>query len=78
MIDYNVNTAEPVDIRDVSVDLSLPKHERIASYVRQVKNPYYVKYGNITIKQRFTKDGPTLADCFYRLSGLGEPQTRPS
>ena len=29
-----------VDIRDVSVDKELPKEERIAAFVRQIKNPY--------------------------------------
>lgn len=29
-----------VDIRTVTVDKSLPKEERIADFVRQIKNPY--------------------------------------
>ena len=28
------------DIRDVSVDQSLSKEERIAEFLRQIKNPY--------------------------------------
>ena len=28
------------DIRDVSVDPKLPKEERIAEFLRQIKNPY--------------------------------------
>ena len=28
------------DIRDVTVDPKLPKDERIAEFLRQIKNPY--------------------------------------
>ena len=28
------------DIRDVTVDPKLPKEERIAEFLRQIKNPY--------------------------------------
>ena len=28
------------DIRDVTVDPNLPKEERIAEFLRQIKNPY--------------------------------------
>ena len=31
---------ELVDIRDVSVNKDLPKEERIADFVKQIKNPY--------------------------------------
>ena len=34
-----------VDIQDVSVDPNLPKEERIAEFVRQIKNPYCFKCG---------------------------------
>ena len=34
------HTDELVDIREVSVDKNLPKEERIAAFIRQIKNPY--------------------------------------
>lgn len=34
-----IHTDELVDIREVSVDKNLPKEERIAAFIRQIKNP---------------------------------------
>ena len=33
-------TDELVDIREVAVDKALPKEERIAAFLHQIKNPY--------------------------------------
>ncbi len=59
-----------VDIKDVSVDKSLPKDERIAEYVRQIRNPFYFKCGKYTIRARFAENGPSLEDCLQRLVAL--------
>lgn len=56
-----------VDIRDVSVDAALPKEERIAEFVRQIKNPYRFRCGAFKVTAKFNKDGPTLEDCLSRL-----------
>ena len=56
------NSAELVDIRDVNVDKNLPKQERIAEYIRQIKNPYHFKCGKFTVKVRFAESGPSLED----------------
>ena len=61
------NTAELVDIRTVHVDKDLPKQERIAEYIRQIKDPYHFKCGKFTVKVRFADSGPTLEDCLQRL-----------
>ena len=63
----NNNNAELVDIRDVSVDKNLPKHERIAEYIRQIKDPYHFKCGKFIVTARFAESGPTLEDCLQRL-----------
>ncbi|MGM9652198.1 MAG: DUF6870 family protein [Eubacteriales bacterium] len=52
-----------VDIRDVSVDKTLPKEERIASFVRQIKNPYRFRCGDFVVNASFTGSGKTLEDC---------------
>ncbi len=59
-----------IDIRDVSVDKNLPKEERIAEYVRQIRNPLCFKCGKFTVQVRFTQNGPTLEDCLQRLVAL--------
>ena len=33
------------DIRDVSVNKDLPREERIAEFVRQIRDPYHFKCG---------------------------------
>ena len=58
----------PVDIRDVQVDKDLPKQERIAEYVRQIRNPYHFRCGKFTITARFSETGTTLEDCLRRLA----------
>lgn len=35
-----IKAEELVDIRTVSVDMDLPKEERISEFVRQIRNPY--------------------------------------
>jgi len=63
----NIKSAELVDIREVSVDKDLPKQERIAEYIRQIKNPYRYKCGKFTIIEKHTVGGPSLEDCLRRL-----------
>ena len=55
--------AEPlVDINDVSVDKNLPKHERIAEFVRQIKNPHRFKCGKFTIITKYADNGVSLEE----------------
>lgn len=49
-----------VDIRDVEVDPELPKEERIRSFVRQIRNPYCFKVGNVVVKTTFADTDVTL------------------
>ena len=52
-----------VDIRTVAVDKSLPKEERIADFVRQIKNPYRFRCGDFVVNASFARNGATLEDC---------------
>ena len=56
-----------VDIRDVSVDQSLPKEERIAEFLRQIKNPYCFRCGKFTVRARFADNGVSLEDCLKQI-----------
>lgn len=58
---------ELVDIRTVSVSKELPKEERIAEFVRQIKNPYCFRCGDFTVRASFASDGVTIEE---RLQGL--------
>lgn len=66
------NKDELVDISDVHVDPNLPPEERLAEFVRQIKNPYLYKCGNFVIHAKYDPDGPTLEQCVRQALGLGE------
>jgi len=63
----HIHATALVDIRNVSVDKNLPKQERIAEYIRQIKDPYHFKCGKFTVTVRFNESGPSLEDCLLRL-----------
>ena len=63
----NTDTVSLVDIRDVSVDKNLTREERVAEFVRQIKNPYCFRCGDFTIRASFASDGVTIEE---RLQGL--------
>ena len=52
-----------VDIRDVSVNKDLPKEERIAAFVKQIKNPYRFRCGDFVINACFASGGASIEDC---------------
>lgn len=55
------------DIRDVQVDITLPKKERLLDYIRQIGNPYCYRYDKYTVKVSFSDTDATLEDrmCSY-------------
>lgn len=61
------------DIRDVVIDLSLPKEERQRSYLRQIKNPNLYRCGDMIVKVSFADNGLKLEDRLkqYLLSDQG-------
>ena len=62
----DIRTVDPeklVDIRDVHIDTSLPKEERMRSFLKQIKNPYVFKYKDVVIKTSFANNGLTIEDC---------------
>ena len=58
-----VDRDELVDIRDVSIDRTLPKEERVRSFVQQIKNPYCFRCGDVIVKTSFANTETTLEDC---------------
>ena len=55
------------DIRDVSVDQTLPKEERIVEFLRQIKNPYCFRCGKFTVRAKYTDNGVSLEDCLKQI-----------
>lgn len=58
----SVSRDDLVDIRDVVIDQDAPKEERIKSFLRQIKNPYCFKVGNVVVKTTFADTDVTLDD----------------
>ena len=57
-----MDKADLVGIQEVIIDKNLPKEERIADFIRQVKNPYLCKCGNIVVQSVFADTDVTLAE----------------
>ncbi|MDW2798847.1 hypothetical protein RZO55_14815 [Clostridium boliviensis] len=51
-----------VDIRSVKINTALPKEERIADFIKQIKNPYLFKCGDLIIQSVFPDTEITLTD----------------
>ena len=57
------NTYDLVDISVVTVEKNLPRQERIAEYVRQIRDPYHFKCGPYTFTAIYPENGKTIEDC---------------
>jgi len=63
--DTDVRTIDPtllVDIRDVKVNTSLPREDRLLDYLSQIKNPYCFRHGKTVVKVSFADTEATLED----------------
>ena len=47
-----LNPQDLVDIRDVQVDKDLSKQDRVAEFVRQIKDPYHFRCGKFVVTAR--------------------------
>ena len=57
-----VNIEDLADICDVVIDTSLPREERIKSYLEQIKNPYCYRCGDMIVRVSFADTEYTLED----------------
>jgi len=63
----DVSKEDVTDISKIRIDRSLPQRKRQAQYLRQVKNPYMVRVGNMLIKVRFANNGISMEQAFENL-----------
>ena len=63
----SVSAESLVDINDVSVNKDLSKKERIAEFIKQIKNPYCFKCGDFIVKARYTETGLSMEDCLQSI-----------
>lgn len=50
------------DIRDVKVNVELPKRERMLDFIKQIGNPYCYRHGKYVVKVSYTGTDVTLED----------------
>lgn len=49
-----------VDIRGIEINRNLPRKQRMADFIRQVKNPYCFKVGKVAVSVGFANNGVTF------------------
>ena len=67
----DVRTVDPetlVDVTTIEIDEKLSKEERKAEYLKQVKNPYCFRVGDVVVKNVYSTDGVTLQDRFEQFA----------
>lgn len=57
-----------VDINEIEIDDSLPPKERAAEFLRQIKNPYCFRVGNVVVKNIYSDDGVSLQERFEQFA----------
>lgn len=65
-----VDIEDLVDIRTVNIDMDLPKNQRIQSFIKQIKNPYLFRCGDMVIQSVFSDTEITLDERlkqFFRI-----------
>lgn len=64
----DVDPAELVDIESVEIRSDLPNDERMADFIRQIKNPYCYLYKGMIVKVSFSgrrRLEDCLKDCLF-------------
>ncbi|MCL2300147.1 MAG: hypothetical protein FWC27_08400 [Firmicutes bacterium] len=52
-----------VNITTITLDMDAPAAVRAEQYLRQIKNPYAFRCGNVAVNVRFCRDGKPLAQA---------------
>lgn len=59
-----------VDIRDVQIDAALPQEEKIRSFIKQVKDPYRFRVGDVVVNVSYSGGDATLNKRFAEMMSL--------
>jgi len=68
----DIRTVDPStleDIRDINIDPNLPLAHKAEAFIRQIKNPYCFRCGDVAVKINYVNPSSTIDDCmedFYR------------
>jgi len=69
MRNVDVRTIDPdtlVDIKNITVNTTLPRDERLLDFLGQIKNPYCFKCGKTVVKIGFADTEASLEDRLER------------
>ena len=67
----DIRTVDPeslVDVTGVLISDDMTKEERAAEFVKQVKNPYCFRVGDMVVKNVYSTDGISLKDRFEQFA----------
>ena len=57
-----------VDINEIEIDDSLSPQERAEEFLRQIKNPYCFRVGDVVVKNVYSDDGVSLQERFEQFA----------
>jgi len=67
MKDVDIRTIDPDTVansKELTINVNLPVHERMADYARQSGNPYFIKVGKVIVKMNHANTATSANDCF--------------
>lgn len=70
MKDVDIRTVERsqlVDLKSVVIDENQPIAERMEAFVRQIRNPYCFRVGDVAVKVVYKENGPTFQQNFEEM-----------
>jgi len=64
----NVDPESLVDVTRILISEDMTKEERAAEFVKQVRNPYCFRVGDIIVKNVYSSDGISLKERFEQFA----------
>ena len=61
------NEQLPPEVREIGIDISLPKEKRIKEYIGQTGNPYLVRIGNVIVEMKYLTCGRSLQNALTEI-----------
>ena len=66
MKNFDIKTVDIDSLEDISkikINTNLPQKERMAEFIKQIKNPYCFRYKDTAVKITFNDNGPSFEEC---------------
>ncbi|MBS5081065.1 MAG: hypothetical protein E7B11_15115 [Clostridiales bacterium] len=68
----DINPEEVPDLKDLDIDVTKPKKEKILSVLESGRNPYFIKSGKVLIKIGFASTSRTIEEALESLVQMKE------